>query len=89
MIVDCSTCVVRGHGCAGCVVTVLFGGVPEADLPWRAPGREHAGADRAADDVDAALAALAAAGMLGPEWAPVGLVPTSSPGHQVPGRRAV
>ena len=28
MIVDCSTCVVRGRGCDGCVVTVLFGGVP-------------------------------------------------------------
>lgn len=69
MIVDCSTCVVRGQGCASCVVTVLFGGVPEPDLPWHAPARP-------VDDVDRALEVLAAVGMLGPDRAPVGFVPT-------------
>lgn len=29
MIVDCDGCVVRGHGCADCVVSVLLGGPPD------------------------------------------------------------
>ena len=79
MIVDCSTCVVRGRGCDGCVVTVLFGGVPGADVPWHAPGRAEADppARRVEDDVDRAIGVLAAAGMLGPDWVSVGLVPTT------------
>lgn len=84
MIVDCSTCVVRGHGCAGCVVTVLFGEVPEAGLPWHASGRPL-------DDVDRAMGVLAAAGMLGPDQVPVGLVPVERHTHGGAGlgRRAV
>jgi hypothetical protein len=29
MLIDCDACVVRGHGCPDCVVTVLLGAPPE------------------------------------------------------------
>jgi hypothetical protein len=35
-LVDCTTCTLRGDGCADCVVATLLGGPPsEADV-WRA-----------------------------------------------------
>lgn len=77
MIVDCSTCVVRGSGCAGCMVTVLFGGVPDADLPWLGPACGPWADDRPGDDIETAIAVLTAAGMLHAEHRPVALVPVS------------
>jgi hypothetical protein len=50
MIVDCDRCVVRGHACQECVITVLLGAPPG--------GLELDGTDRRALDT------LAAAGMV-------------------------
>lgn len=52
MIVDCDGCVVRGHGCADCVVSVLLGAPPE-------------GVDLDADE-QRAIAALSAGGLIPP-----------------------
>ncbi len=52
MIVDCDGCVVRGHGCSDCVVSVLLGGPPEV-LEFDA-------------DEQRALAALSAGGLIPP-----------------------
>ncbi|WP_231126563.1 hypothetical protein [Motilibacter aurantiacus] len=52
MIVDCDGCVVRGRGCADCVVAVLLGAPPE-------------GVDLDADE-RAAIAALSAGGLVPP-----------------------
>ena len=52
MIVDCDGCVVRGHGCADCVVAVLLGAPPE-------------GVDLDSDE-RAAIAALSAGGLVPP-----------------------
>jgi hypothetical protein len=51
VLIDCETCVVRGDGCADCVVTALLGPLPVAEL-----GQESV----------TALAVLAEAGMLPP-----------------------
>ena len=52
MVVDCDGCVVRGHGCADCVVTVLLGAPP-------------AGVDLDADE-RRAIAVLSAGGLVPP-----------------------
>ena len=52
MIVDCDGCVVRGSGCADCVVSVLLGGPPDV-LEFDA-------------DEQRALAVLSAGGLIPP-----------------------
>jgi hypothetical protein len=49
--IDCDTCLVRGHACHDCVVTVLLGPPPELTL---------------ADDECRALDTLAAGGLVPP-----------------------
>jgi hypothetical protein len=49
--IDCDTCLVRGHACHDCVVTVLLGPPPELTL---------------ADDESRAIDILAASGLVPP-----------------------
>ncbi|MEU4184051.1 hypothetical protein [Micrococcus luteus] len=55
MLIDCDACVMRGPGCADCVVTVVLGF-----------SAERSGTLRIDDDEKAALDALAESGLVPP-----------------------
>lgn len=64
MIIDCGSCAVAGPACGDCVVTVLLG-MPEV-LPGGMPEPGAARAPELPEEHVAAVAALAASGLVPP-----------------------
>ncbi len=65
MVIDCDTCVVRGHACGDCVISVLLGHPAVPVPPWVDDGPPDAGTKVEIDaDERRALDVLAEAGLV-------------------------